>query len=195
MSNVILQNKFLHHGSKELSRHLIQIMDQPINSHRLQLAKGSQGKKDMITDCFSISDVKSFNIANLLDDSMKTLNTPMTNAKEETYSLVSEELQVWQTRIPTITRYPSWLDAPAFYFMHHFNKIIILCFVLLLVANTIINGIGITRNIGVIQRNQIDSLNRSLMFTRPEVTHKFRFIGISVQFIDYRIIHTQRSTL
>jgi hypothetical protein len=78
MSNVIFQNELLNHGNKELSGHLIQIIDQSINSHRLELAKGSQGAKDMITDCFSISDVKSFNIANLLDDSVKTLNTPMT---------------------------------------------------------------------------------------------------------------------
>jgi len=71
---------------------LIEVVDQPLNSHRLEFAKSPQSAEEMIANRLLIAHLETLNITNLFDDSMKALDLPMT-VMDLFERLTSQQLQ------------------------------------------------------------------------------------------------------
>ncbi len=80
-----------------------------------------------------------------------------------------------------------------FNLLKHLDEIIVFCFILTFVIDAKVDRIRITRDVSVTQRNQIDSLNRLLVLSRPEVSDQSSFIGVAVRLIHPAVIDTGSS--
>lgn len=90
-------------------------------------------------------------------------------ARTESPPLVFCRFEILDATVPAIARYPSGLKPPSQHLGQHVQKIIILGFAFGFVVNPEINWLMLPLGIGVIQRHQINALNRSATLVGPEI--------------------------
>ena len=93
----ILQNELTNHRHKQLPRYLVTVVDKAINTHCLSLAKSSQCTEKVIANRLFVAHIKSLDIADLLDDTVKALYLPMVvmDELEVSVSELFKRCQIW----------------------------------------------------------------------------------------------------
>ena len=68
-------------------------------------------------------------------------------------------------------------------------------FAVVFVIEAIVHRNRHTRCIGVVQRNQIDAFDHLLVLARPEIIDQCRIAGVTVRFVEHRIISAKGATV
>jgi hypothetical protein len=83
--------------------------------------------------------------------------------------MVFYRLEIPDTTVSAIARHQTGLKPPSQHLGQHTQKIIIFGFTFGFIVNPEINRLMLPLRIGVIQRNQVNVLNRSVMLAGPEI--------------------------
>src|SRR5215216_6811625 len=103
----------------------------------------------------------------------------------------TNQLQVFQPRIPAIKDHASRLKASLVrLFEHRLEVVVLRQGVLLLVEDAVVNG-DVAVAVRPQQRNQVDAAHHRVMFTRPVARHQFDLAG--VRLIQGRVVYDQNA--